>query len=306
MNLRSLSRSSAALALSAGLLVGCSDDPEPTAADPNVGSDASSSPTEPVASSPSDVPSPTETSTPRTKAQPVYFVGDTPQGPRLFREFRAIEDDNPLEEAVALLGAGDTLDPDYYTLLPPLDVKMIGLDEERDVIVVYLEDDAVTSDKSLTPAQGRLAVQSLVYTLQGVSQTRDPVEVVAGPDNTPVTILGVDTSNGVRARPQLDVLGLVNVTSPEEGATVSGTFSISGVASSFEANVPWQVRKGDEVVLDGFTTASNWIDKLYPWRDEVDVSGLEPGTYTFAALTDDPSDGEGAGPTEDTKTITVE
>ena len=48
------------------------------------------------------------------------------------------------------------------------------------------------------------------------------------------------------------------------------------------------------------------MDKLYPWTAEVDVSGLAPGTYTFVAMTDDPSGGEGAGPTEDTKTIVVQ
>ena len=61
-----------------------------------------------------------------------------------------------------------------------------------------------------------------------------------------------------------------------------------------------------EVVLDGFSTAEGWIEHLYPWEAEVDVSGLEPGTYTFAVMTDDPSGGEGPGPTEDTKTIVVE
>lgn len=305
MKLRS---TAAVLALAAGLLAACGDDSEPTAADPNEGDETTTSaPTETTTGTPpTDAPSSTETSTPETGAQPIYFVADTPQGPRLFREFRKIEDDNPLEEAVALLGAGDTLDRDYYTLLPPLDVKMIGLDEEQDLIFVYLQDDAVTSDKTLSPAEGRLAVQSLVYTLQGISQTRDPVTVVSGADNTPITLLGVDTSGGVQARPQLDVLGLVNVTAPEEGATVKGTFSASGVASSFEATVPWQVRKGDEVVLDGFTTAAGWIDKLYPWKGKVDVSSLAPGTYTFVAMTDDPSGGEGDGPTEDTKTISVE
>ena len=44
---------------------------------------------------------------------PVYFVGDTPQGTRLYREFRKVEADNPFEEAVALMMAGDALDPDY-------------------------------------------------------------------------------------------------------------------------------------------------------------------------------------------------
>ena len=36
------------------------------------------------------------------------------------------------------------------------------------------------------------------------------------------------------------------------------------------------------------------------------MSSLAPGTYTFVAMTDDPSGGEGGGPTEDTKTIIVQ
>jgi len=70
--------------------------------------------------------------------------------------------------------------------------------------------------------------------------------------------------------------------------------------------VPWEVRDGSgKKVLDGFATAEGWGDRLYPWESQVDVSGLSPGTYTFVAMTDDPSGGEGAGPTEDTKTIII-
>jgi hypothetical protein len=106
----------------------------------------------------------------------------------------------------------------------------------------------------------------------------------------------------------LDVLSLVNVTSPEQGAVVTGdTLAASGVASSFEANVPWEIRQGDKVVLDGFATAEGWMDKLYPWETSIDVSGLEPGDYTFVARTDDPSGGaEGSGPHEDTKDFTLQ
>ncbi len=112
----------------------------------------------------------------------------------------------------------------------------------------------------------------------------------------------------MRAAPELDVLAHVNLTTPEDGATVSGSFTAEGRASSFEATVPWEIRdSGGRVVQRGFTTAEGWIDKLYPFTAEVDVSGLAPGTYVFAALTDDPSGGaEGNGPTEDTKTIVVE
>ncbi len=60
------------------------------------------------------------------------------------------------------------------------------------------------------------------------------------------------------------------------------------------------------MVKEGFSTAVGWVDKLYPWQTEVDVTGLTPGEYTFVAMTDDPSGGEGGGPTEDTKTIIVQ
>ena len=72
--------------------------------------------------------------------------------------------------------------------------------------------------------------------------------------------------------------------------------------------MPWQIRDAsDEVVLDGFATAEGAIDRLYKWETEpIDVSDLAPGTYTFVAMTDDPSGGEGTGPFTDTRTIIVE
>ncbi len=235
-------------------------------------------------------------------AAPVYFVGDSPTGPRLYREFRQVESDNPLMEGAALLVAGDTLDPDYYSLLPALDIAAIEATDGA--IVVTLGSDSPTSDKATSPKQAKIAVQSLVYTLQGIAQTRDPVRVVQG--DQPVTLLGQPTDTGVSAADQLDVLSLVNVTTPASDASVTGTVTASGVASAFEATVIWQVRDADgAVVLDGFATAEGFIDKLYPWETDIDLSSLATGDYTFAALTDDPSAGEGPGPYEDTKSITV-
>ena len=53
-------------------------------------------------------------------------------------------------------------------------------------------------------------------------------------------------------------------------------------------------------------TAEGWMDKLYPWKADIDVSRLPAGDYTFVAMTDDPSGGEGLGPFTDTRTIIVE
>jgi spore germination protein GerM len=280
-------------------LAGCGDDPEPTAADP--GSDETSEST-PV-DEPTDSTSATGTGEPAaTETVPVYFVGTTPEGPRLFREFRNVEADNPLAEAAALLTAGDTADPDYRTLFPSGSFESVEYSDGT--IVVEVKDDSWnTPAPGMSAGQGRLAVQQLVYTLQGVQQERAPVEVRL--NGSPVPLFGVDTADGVEASPEIDILGLVNVTTPEEGQEVSGSFTADGVASSFEANVPWQIRRGDEMVKEGFATAGGWMDKLYPWQTEVDVSDLDPGEYTFVAMTDDPSGGEGGGPTEDTKTIIV-
>ena len=89
---------------------------------------------------------------------------------------------------------------------------------------------------------------------------------------------------------------------------MKGSFVARGRANSFEATVPWQIRRGtDEPVAEGFATAEGTGDRLYRWETEVDVSDLAAGTYTFVAMTDDPSGGtEGFGPFTDTRTIIVE
>ncbi len=301
---RSLSSAAVALALAAAL-VGCGDDAEPadgTASD-SAGDPSSSAPSsEPPASEPAPTDSDTDSGEPGTVAVPVYLVGDTPQGPALYREFVRVGDGDPLLEAATVLTGGDVMDPDYRTLLGNLGIESVT---EGDLIDVALTADTTTNDKSVSPELGRLAVQSLVYTLQGTAQSRARVVVTQG--GVPVTLYGVDTAGGVRAAPELDVLAHVNLTTPEEGATVSGSFTAEGRASSFEATVPWEIRDGaGNVVQEGSTMAEGWTDRLWPFTAEIDVSDLSPGTYTFAALTDDPSGGEGGGPHEDTRTIVVE
>lgn len=312
---RSLALTVAAVTASV-VLTGCGDDnPKNTANDPGA-SDASSpsggqtATTDPAPSESSDSGRPAN-----TVVVPIYFVGDGPsgtggsRGPLLFREFREVEADNPMEEAVAILLAGDALDPDYRSPIPDAgqvsDVSFDGVGKNG-VLSIALPDDTLSQrPDGMSEQEADIAVQALVFTLQGVVQAR--ARLVATVNGQPATLLGLDTVNGIMNAPQLEVLNLVSVTTPEEGATVSGSFSASGVGSSFEATILWEIRQGDQVVKEGFTTAEGWMNKLYPWQAEVDVSDLAPGDYVFAAMTDDPSGGaEGFGPSEDTRTITIE
>ena len=226
-----------------------------------------------------------------------YYLGPTPSGQYLFREFTRVEAADPLSGAVSLL-TSSAQDPDYSTPWRPGDLQDARVD--GDAIDVTVAAGRADRPAGMSGHDATEAVQQVVYTLQAAAQSRLPVRF-----STP-TVLGVDTSQPVANAPQLDVLSPASISTPAEGATVSGSFTADGVSSSFEATVPWQVRQGDKVVAQGSTTAEGWLDKLYPWKTDIDVSSLAPGTYTFVAMTDDPTGGtEGGGPVEDTRTITV-
>ena len=294
----------AVLSLSVAVLAGCGTEDDPEASDPNESAPTSSKPTDTPSSatpSASDAGS-TATTTPDTVAVPLYFVGRTPVGPRLYREFRNVEADNPVDEALALLAAGDALDPDYSTLLPEGVPTLVQGDMTEAIGINLPSLDWSERPEGMSAKEAKLAVQQIVHTVQGALQSRAPVEFFY---DGLAPVLGFDDAS-FEAAPQNNVLAFVNVTEPAQDAAVADTFTASGVANSFEATVPWEIQDQDGAkVLDGFATADGWGDHLYPWQSQVDVSGLAPGTYTFVARTDDPSDGEGAGPTEDTKTITV-
>jgi immunoglobulin-like protein involved in spore germination/sporulation and spore germination protein len=295
----------ALLPVSLAVLAGCGGDDEPSAQDPNDNPSQSGKPTKEQSPTEDPTQSTSDSGSPATVAAPIYFVGDTPQGPRLFREFQQVEADNPMAEAVALMTAGDADDPDYGTLYPEGSFASVAYSEGAGAIVVQVNDDSwSTPADGMTKQEAKLAVQQLVYTVQGVQQERLPVLVQMGSD--PVPLFGIPTEGGLKEAPQNNVLALVNVTQPQENSEPGATFVASGVANSFEATVPWQVRdESGAKVLEGFATAEGWGDHLYPWESQVDASGLPPGTYTFVAMTDDPSGGEGGGPTEDTKTFTL-
>ena len=132
----------------------------------------SASPTE----SPAESESPSEPAASGT-AVPVYFAGDGPGGRTvLFREFQRVEGD-PLTEAARLVaGGGQPVDPDYRTLWPGVEIASVQATDG--VLLVEIPSDGFTDrPDGMSRRDARLAVQQLVYTLQGVQQERVPVQV---------------------------------------------------------------------------------------------------------------------------------
>ncbi len=246
-----------------------------------------------------------------TLVVPAYYLGDGARGTRLFREFQRISAGDPLEGALLAL-QGRPRDPDYRTPWAEGSFASAHFDGvgAGGTISLELADPALTArPPGTSPSEARMAVQQVVHTLQAAVQARARVVVFRGGQQLDA-LYGVPVGAGLANAPALEVLSLMSITAPEEGAVVRGSFRASGVGSSFEANVPWEIRRGETTVKSGFTTAAGWLDKLYPWRTgPIDVSDLTPGRYTFLASTDDPSAGEagaeGAGPEIDTRTIVV-
>ena len=236
-------------------------------------------------------------------AAAVYYLGDTERaGVRLYREFRPGTGER-LGGTLELLMTRP-LDPDYRTFWEPgmlQDAALVG-----DRIQVVMAPALTARPGGMSSSAARQAVQQVVYSLQAAAQQRLPVQFTtqAGPADE---VLGVATPAPVRQGSPLQVLNHVSLTSPEQGTTTGPTLRVSGVGNSFEANLGWEIRQGDRVVDRGFATMAGWMgDTLFPFETSVDVSGLEPGSYTFRVSTDDPSGGsEGVGAMTDDRQFTV-
>jgi len=260
-------------------------------------------PAVPPSSSP-PVPSPS-VSSPVTAAAggalPVYYSGDTTQGPRLFREFHAAVGGTgdraarSVEESVA----GTPLDPDYATLWPA-GTHVNHVERSGGTIVVDLGS-ASLHDRpaSMTAAQAGVALQQVVYSVQAAYQQRAPVRFLLDGQVTD-QVLGEPTSEPLAQGDAASTLAQVWVIDPSQGARVASGFAVSGLAASFEANVQWELLQGSTVVRHGHTTAAQCC-VMAPYSFTVSAP---PGTYTLVVHDEDAS-GAGHPAWQDTKTVTV-
>ena len=173
---------------------------------------------------PSAAPSATAPATPEKasteRAVPLYYVTDTPAGPRLAREFRrvAVDTDPGTAAVTALFAAPTGAVPDHRNTWPAGSALAAPVTHADGVVTVDLTAQAVGT----TPADPILAVQQLVYTVTGALGTTDPVQVlVAGKQVTRLWGDGVDTSRPVARADPLGIRVLVGIDDPADGASAA-------------------------------------------------------------------------------------
>ncbi len=275
-------------------------------------SDAAPTPSPSPATPPSGTPSQSAPPAAETSTVPVYYVGDTSRGPRLFREFHRLPDDgNAVLTAVTEAVSTTPDDPDYRTDWPSgTEVLAAGVQENdggRELVVVLRNDttDLRLAPVGMTPEEAQSSVEQLVYTAQAALQRRAPVQLLlargTGREQRTDTLLSVPVSEPLAEGDPARTLAQVWIIDPADGARVTSPFEVNGLAAAFEANVLWELRDGDRVVQEGFTTAEECCT-MAPYSFEVTAP---PGEYTLVVQDSDPSGGEGPEPWQDSKRITV-
>lgn len=226
------------------------------------------------------------------KTYSIYYVGPGPDGPAAAPAvlYSSLE-----TGATALdLLMGTPTDPDYRTRWPA--GSLVSYTANAESIEVTVGPDAPLADD--------LALQQLIFTLQGIEESAAPVTVLDPQGGTaPQTLVRAD---------ELSVLSLMSITEPRERAVIpaaSTSFTATGRGNSFEAGGACFLR-GDGGFEAGpyLAQMSGWMEpRLFPWELSVDLSDVPPGIYTFSCITDDPTGGaEGRGTDTDTRTVIVE
>lgn len=248
-------------------------------------------------------PSPSEPARP-TSAE-VFFVGDTPQGFRLFSETRTIEveedsdtDDTFEEEVISDLMSGD---------LQPLDNDYVNLwDDSHDLNSITITGSTATVDFELgklnvgAESEAR-AIEQIVWTLTGINSAITTVQFTVNGQTVESFAGHVDTTVGFTRAPDFEVLNAVQISSITDRAEVMNPVTISGEACTFEANVAWELIREGDVLNSGSTTAA----MACPDRSDFDVAlgTLDPGTYVL--IVQEFSAEDGSLSAFDTKVFTV-
>jgi hypothetical protein len=226
-----------------------------------------------------------------------YFVGETVHGPRLFAERHQLHDvrTSDVQAAVnATLGTPD--DPDYKRF-PTTSRATVTVD--GDLVVVDFDDASVANYPLLSDQEAAMTIQAVVWTVNAA--VHRPVRVRFDVAGQPARRLFGKVLNGTVTQQDADtVLSPVSVDVAEGAQLESGT-TVVGHAATFEANVVWELRQGEQVVKTGFTTAGECCT-LSPFAFKLEAP---PGSYTLVVHDTDESGGEGVGETADTKDIVI-
>ncbi|MDQ1725942.1 MAG: hypothetical protein QOG52_2970 [Frankiaceae bacterium] len=256
---------------------------------PSASSSANASPvTEPVA---------TAVAVP-THDVAVYYLADTTNGPRLYREaHRHTASASVVRQAVDAMLHDTPRDPDYVSVWPRA-TTVRGISVSRGVATVDFS--AAVKGANVGGAFELMGLQQLVYTIRAAAPSVTGVHIRVNGANVETLWGHADTRGILKPDEPFMVLAPVQINSPDNGATVTSPVTVRGVATVFEATVSWQVLSNGVAIREGFVTASIGAPGRGTWSF---VVKLPKGSYTVKAFESSAKDGSETF--IDTKRVTV-
>lgn len=229
----------------------------------------------------------------------MYFVADTGTELRLFSEVHLVPSkgsDVTKSALNALLNGEKPLDPDYVNLWESksklINYSVNGSNALVDVHIENLNVGASAEQKAIEQILFTIAAQN--EQIKEVEFLRDgkKVESFAGHVDTTGRFL-IDEGFRSLATVDLDL---------EEGALLERPFLVTGLACTFEANVPWEITQGNKVIASGAQTAG----EACPVRSkfEINLSNLTSGEYVIRVWESSMEDGSLIN--QDTKSFRID
>ena len=233
-----------------------------------------------------NTPTPTTSPTVSTKALAQYWVADTSRGFRLYREFVQID---PVPDAITAalrqLVSEKPSDSDYVSLWP-LGTTINSVKVSGDSAIV----DLTFPKLNLGSEAESLAIAQLVWTATAAETTVKRISITVNGKKIESLAGHIDATKAFTRGLTYEVLAPIWITSPAENQIVAAKgFTLSGMASTFEANVVWKVMKDGVLIQEGSTTAQEAAPAWKPWS--VTIKNLIPGTYQFFAMEYSAKDG---------------
>jgi spore germination protein GerM len=238
----------------------------------------------PVTTAP-PAPSPSVTPTSGLRPVSVYYVADTTNGLRLYRETH-MRPRTPgvVRDAVAAMLEEAPFDDDYVSLWAP-GTRVLGAKIDGDVAIIDLSKEAAVANGGSAAAE--MAVGQLVWTVHDAATSIRAVRILVE-GKAPADFWGaLALVEPVERAPSENVLGPVWLdVSP--GAELRRGQKFGGEATVFEATVSWEWLRDGKVVEEGFSTAEEGAPGRGAWSATVDVP---PGDYVLRAFAESAQDG---------------
>ncbi len=256
--------------------------PTPAATPPPASNSSSTLPTEPKARGV------VETDLRVPKAVPVYWLGQrvgVKQGQefRLYRTFNQVSGKPALEALRTMTSPKAANDADYESPWAGASVSSVRYTDD----LIMVDFDRLPTEK-LKPAVADMAVQQLVYTVQGALQRTAPVQVTQQGRATPELFGVLDTKTPLSRAQTIDVQAFVWITSPENNQTVKQPITVAGVAAAYEAQVDWRATNVKTKQTIANYTMTKEGQKFSPFTFS---TKLDPGEWLLEVYLTSPEDG---------------